>query len=163
MDQIEGVCRRIFPKYFGGSFTSFQILYKSRYNGNIDRTAVIKLLADLVCEINPLNVVDLTNPKYSVIVEVVKNIVCIGVVTDFTKFKKYNLHEAAGEVPVIEKSEKPPTDGSEGVDADGKPKLEPDSGETTNADAKAETKLSEVNGGSSSNKAEVGIVGLNEI
>jgi len=111
MDQIEGVCRSIFPKYFSGNFTSFQIVYKSRYNGNIDRQEVIKVLAALVCEINPLNVVDLTNPTYSIIVEIIKNIVCIGILKDYNKFKKYNLHEV-----VVDENEKKVDGAVEAVD-----------------------------------------------
>jgi tRNA acetyltransferase TAN1 len=96
MEQLEGIARQIFPKYFKANFNSFQILYKSRYNSKIDRNEVIKVLADIVSELNPLNVVDLTNPKYSIIVEVVKTIICLSVVTDYAKLKKYNLLEAAG-------------------------------------------------------------------
>src|SRR5438128_2056488 len=96
MDQIEGIAYTIFPKYFRAGNPSFQVIYKSRYNNKINRDQVIKLLAGAVIKLNPLAVVDLTNPKYSIIVEVIKGIVCMGVVQDFYKFKKYNLIEASG-------------------------------------------------------------------
>lgn len=46
---------------------------------------------------NPLNKVDLTNPELSIIIEIIKSVCCVSVVTDYTLFRKYNLQEVAKE------------------------------------------------------------------
>ena len=94
MDDLEATFRELAPKHFpAGEYTSFQIVFKSRYNGNIHRDDVIKLLADMVVECNSLSVVDLTNPKCTIVVEVIKNKICLGFLKDFALYKKYNLIE----------------------------------------------------------------------
>lgn len=46
---------------------------------------------------NPLNKVDLTNPELSIIIEIIKSVCCVSVVTDYMLFRKYNLQEVAKE------------------------------------------------------------------
>lgn len=47
----------------------------------------------LVATLNPKNKVDLTKPKLTIIIEVIKAVCCIGVVEDYSLYKKYNLQE----------------------------------------------------------------------
>ncbi|MGH0164249.1 UNVERIFIED_CONTAM: hypothetical protein FKN15_049678 [Acipenser sinensis] len=42
---------------------------------------------------NPKNKVDLTNPEYTIIVEIIRNVCCVSVVRDYVLFRKFNLQE----------------------------------------------------------------------
>ncbi|CAJ0924313.1 unnamed protein product [Ranitomeya imitator] len=72
---------------------TFQIVYKARNNNHMNREEVIKDLAGLVGNLNPENKVDLTNPEFTIVVEIIRNVCCLSVVKDYTLFKKYNLQE----------------------------------------------------------------------
>ncbi|XP_012867227.1 PREDICTED: THUMP domain-containing protein 1 [Dipodomys ordii] len=72
---------------------TFQIVYKSRNNGHMNREEVIKELAGIVASLNSENKVDLTNPQYTVVVEIIKAVCCLSVVKDYMLFRKYNLQE----------------------------------------------------------------------
>lgn len=72
---------------------TFQIVYKARNNNHMNRDEVIKDLAGIVGTLNPENKVDLTNPEYTIVVEIIKNICCLSVVKDYNLFRKYNLQE----------------------------------------------------------------------
>ncbi|KAG8453736.1 hypothetical protein GDO86_000385 [Hymenochirus boettgeri] len=72
---------------------TFQIAYKARNNNHMNRDDIIKDLAGIVSSLNAENKVDLSNPEYTVIVEIIKNICCLSVVKDYTLFRKYNLQE----------------------------------------------------------------------
>ncbi|XP_073447170.1 THUMP domain-containing protein 1 [Aquarana catesbeiana] len=72
---------------------TFQIVYKARNNNHMNRDEVIKDLAVIVSSLNPENKVDLSNPEYTIVVEIIKNVCCLSVVKDYTLFRKYNLQE----------------------------------------------------------------------
>ncbi|XP_003477846.1 THUMP domain-containing protein 1 [Cavia porcellus] len=72
---------------------TFQIVYKSRNNSHMNREEVIKELAGIVGCLNSENKVDLTNPQYTVVVEIIKAVCCLSVVKDYMLFRKYNLQE----------------------------------------------------------------------
>ncbi|XP_010001609.1 PREDICTED: THUMP domain-containing protein 1 [Chaetura pelagica] len=72
---------------------TFQIVYKARNNSHMSREEVIKELAEIVDILNPENKVDLNNPQYTIVVEIIKNICCLSVVRDYVLFRKYNLQE----------------------------------------------------------------------
>ncbi|XP_063170698.1 THUMP domain-containing protein 1 [Candoia aspera] len=72
---------------------TFQIVYKARNNSHLSREEVIKELAGIVGHLNPENKVDLSNPEYTIVVEIIKNICCLSVVKDYILFRKYNLQE----------------------------------------------------------------------
>ncbi|XP_008256047.1 THUMP domain-containing protein 1 [Oryctolagus cuniculus] len=72
---------------------TFQIVYKSRNNSHVNREEVIKELAGIVGSLNSENKVDLTNPQYTVVVEIIKAVCCLSVVKDYMLFRKYNLQE----------------------------------------------------------------------
>lgn len=75
-------------------FTKF-FFYRARYNSSVLRDEVLTAMVTLVKDRNPLHKVDLTTPQKTVIVEVIKGVCCLSVVTDFYKYRKYNLLEAA--------------------------------------------------------------------
>ncbi|XP_077173185.1 THUMP domain-containing protein 1 [Paroedura picta] len=72
---------------------TFQIVYKARNNSHLSREEVIKELAGVVGHLNPENKVDLSNPEFTIVVEIIKSICCLGVVKDYVLFRKYNLQE----------------------------------------------------------------------
>lgn len=49
----------------------------------------------IVGSLNSENKVDLTNPQYTVVVEIIKAVCCLSVVKDYVLFRKYNLQEVA--------------------------------------------------------------------
>ena len=82
-------------KYFKDGYNSFHVVCNIRHNNKLRSMDLIQLFAEMVNEINPLNFVDLKKAKYTILVEIVQRICCVSVITDFMKFRKYNLHEAA--------------------------------------------------------------------
>lgn len=84
-------------KHFKGEPTTFSIAFNHRYNNNVPKDEVIKSLAELVGEANGEHKVNLTQPKLSVIVEIIKGLALLSVVPDYLKYKKYNLLSAAEE------------------------------------------------------------------
>ncbi|NWI69687.1 THUM1 protein, partial [Todus mexicanus] len=72
---------------------TFQIVYKARNNSHMSREEVIKELAGIVGSLNPENKVNLNNPQYTIVVEIIKNVCCLSVVKDYVLFRKYNLQE----------------------------------------------------------------------
>ncbi|KFP08000.1 THUMP domain-containing protein 1, partial [Calypte anna] len=72
---------------------TFQIVYKARNNSHMSREEVIKELAGIVGSLNPENKVDLNNPEYTILVEIIKTVCCLSVVRDYVLFRKYNLQE----------------------------------------------------------------------
>ncbi|KAG5854562.1 THUMP domain-containing protein 1 [Anguilla anguilla] len=89
---------------------TFQIVFKARNSSHNKREEVIKALAELVGKMNPLNKVDLTNPEFTIIIEVIKNVCCVSVVRDYMLFRKFNVQE----VLKLDKVQTPPqkTEGS---------------------------------------------------
>ncbi|XP_023670794.2 THUMP domain-containing protein 1 isoform X2 [Paramormyrops kingsleyae] len=72
---------------------TYQISFKARNSSHNSREDIIKALAGVVGTLNPKNKVDLTNPEYTVIVEVIKSVSCVSVVKDYMLFRKFNLQE----------------------------------------------------------------------
>uniref|UniRef100_A0A2K6MAB4 THUMP domain-containing protein 1 n=1 Tax=Rhinopithecus bieti TaxID=61621 RepID=A0A2K6MAB4_RHIBE len=70
---------------------TFQIVYKSQ-NSSHERE-VIKELGGIVCTLNSENKLDLTNPQYLVVVEIIKAVCCLSVVKDYMLKRKFNLQE----------------------------------------------------------------------
>ncbi|XP_043567879.1 THUMP domain-containing protein 1 isoform X2 [Chiloscyllium plagiosum] len=104
---VSGSCKAFMeeiPKYFetflepwfkAPKKATFQIVYKARNNSHMSRDDVIRALAGVVINLNPENKVDLNNPEYTIIVEIIKGVCCVSVVQDYILFRKYNLQEVA--------------------------------------------------------------------
>ncbi|XP_041098511.1 THUMP domain-containing protein 1-like [Polyodon spathula] len=102
---VSGTCKAFIEemeKYLGPFLESwfkapnqgtFQIVFKARNSSHAKRDEVIKLLAGLVGNMNPKNKVDLTNPEFTIIVEIIKSVCCVSVVRDYVLFRKFNLQE----------------------------------------------------------------------
>ncbi|XP_064632960.1 THUMP domain-containing protein 1-like isoform X2 [Lineus longissimus] len=75
-------------KYPGGR-PSFCVVFKVRNSNSVGRTDVYEVVGDVMMDCQ----VDTVNPDLVVIVEVIKTVCCISVVTDYFKFRKFNMHE----------------------------------------------------------------------
>lgn len=89
---IAQAAEKLFDKHFMEPVT-FGINFNRRYNNDVSRDEVIKVLANIVTSKNPLNKVNLKEPDRSIIVEVVKGHCLLSVVPDYVKLKKYNVNE----------------------------------------------------------------------
>lgn len=96
---------KLFDKYFLGEPTTFSIVFNKRYNNSVSREVIIKEFADMVSAKNSDHKVDLTNPKHTIIVEVLKAVCMMSVIQDYHKLKKYNIFELCSP----EKEKPPPT------------------------------------------------------
>uniref|UniRef100_A0A170USV6 Thump domain-containing protein 1-like protein n=1 Tax=Triatoma infestans TaxID=30076 RepID=A0A170USV6_TRIIF len=71
-------------------------MYNHRCNNSVLRAEVIEALCVLVRDRNLNHSVDIKNPKKAILVEIIKGVCCLSVVSNFYEFKKYNLIELAG-------------------------------------------------------------------
>lgn len=77
------------PKTFG-------IIFKSRNNSSVSRDEVIKVVATVATDgdtYSEFNKVNLDNPEYAIIINIVKTITFMGVVKDFKLLCRYNVDE----------------------------------------------------------------------
>ncbi|NXC15885.1 THUM1 protein, partial [Corythaeola cristata] len=94
MEDMKKYTETFFEPWFKApNKSTFQIVYKARNNSHMSREEVIKELAGIVGSLNPENKVDLNNPQYTIVVEIIKNVCCLSVVKDYVLFRKYNLQE----------------------------------------------------------------------
>nr|XP_020655235.1 THUMP domain-containing protein 1 [Pogona vitticeps] len=94
MEDMKRYSETFFEPWFKSPLKgTFQIVYKARNNSHLNRVRVINELAGVVGHLNPENKVDLSNPEFTIVVEVIKNICCLSVVKDYVLFRKYNLQE----------------------------------------------------------------------
>lgn len=71
---------------------TFPIVYRSQNNSHMNREEVIKELAGIVGTLNSENKVHLTNPQYTVVIEIIEAVCCLSVLIDYM-FGKYSLQE----------------------------------------------------------------------
>ncbi|KAJ8924655.1 hypothetical protein NQ315_000806 [Exocentrus adspersus] len=88
---IENAFRQIASKHFTDDTKTFSIIYNHRNNNNLKRDDVIKTVASVVSQLGPFQV-NLKQAEISIVIEVIKGIALIGIVPNFIKYKKYNLH-----------------------------------------------------------------------
>ena len=93
---IEKLGKKVFISYFEtpiGTGLGYSILFKMRNNNSVNKGEVQASLGTVIKDINPLHYINFTDPDFVVSVEVIGNVCCLGVMKDFYKFRKYNLHE----------------------------------------------------------------------
>ncbi|KAI5054125.1 hypothetical protein GOP47_0030982 [Adiantum capillus-veneris] len=81
---------RHFPVVEKDKAFKFAIVYEARANSSLDRMEMINTVAKLVA---PPHSVDLKNPDKTVLVQVVKTVCAIGVVSNYKQNAKYNIRE----------------------------------------------------------------------
>lgn len=108
MEDIKNACGPLIKKHFESEPQVFSITFNHRNNNTLSRDKVIQELADMVTATRSDHSVNLCEPKLTIIVEVIKNIVLLAVVPDYIKYKKYNLHMIvdAGEQQSVQSEEK---------------------------------------------------------
>lgn len=108
LDDIINTSGELFDQHFLKEPCTFAINFNKRLNNDIQRDDVIKELAALVSQKNMRNKVNLKEPKKTILVEVIKGLCCITVVTDYILLKKYNLNEltSKAENVMVDQAEK---------------------------------------------------------
>lgn len=94
MDEVVSKVKDVLKKYLGSGYVSYKIVANVRHNNRFGKDELIRSLAETVFRQNPLSVVNLTNPQCTIVVEVLKTILCLGIVKDFERFRRYNLLES---------------------------------------------------------------------
>lgn len=100
---IEVTCKAFLPdikcaieplidRHFLNESKTFAIMYNHRNNHSLNRDVVIKSVADIIGSKRDDHKVDLKQADICVVIEVIKNFVLIGIIPDFIKYKKFNLH-----------------------------------------------------------------------
>lgn len=95
IEDIRKTADQLFDKHFRCDPTTFSVIFNKRNNNSVLRDEVIESLARIVTDKNVQHKADLKHPKLAIIVEIVKGICCMSVLTDYEKFKKYNIYELA--------------------------------------------------------------------
>jgi len=93
MEEIKNHAERIIQPVFGGDPAvshRYAVVFESRLNNSLDRMTVINMLVELV---GSRHKVDLTNPEKAIVVQVFKSYVAMSVVSEYAKYRKYNLQE----------------------------------------------------------------------
>ncbi|KAG0354949.1 THUMP domain-containing protein 1 [Podila minutissima] len=93
MDDIESMSTRILEPFFQAENqepTTFSIIPKIRHNDKIPRDGLVKSLASIVGN-GQKHVVNLSQPRYVILAEVIKSICFLGVAEDYDSLKKYNI------------------------------------------------------------------------
>lgn len=91
----ENITKAIEPllvQYFKEKARTFSIVINVRNNSSFDKDSIIKTVASDVSKIREDHTVNLKEAELSIVIEIIKGIALIGVVPDFHKYKKYNLH-----------------------------------------------------------------------
>lgn len=86
----EGFLSQHFPVAEKDKALKFAVVYEARANTSLDRMEIINAVAKLVSQPHS---VDLKNPDKTIIVQVVKTICAIGVVSNYKQYAKYNLRQ----------------------------------------------------------------------
>ena len=96
MEDIKDAAGLLFDKHFLKEPSTFGIIFRKRFNNDIQREEVIKELAELVALKNIGNKVKLDDPQKTIVVEIIKGNCLLSVLPDYLKLKKYNLNELWG-------------------------------------------------------------------
>ena len=74
---------------------TYSIIFKTRNNNKVSRDDTIKLVGGVVRRQAGKTSVDLKNPDFCVVVEIIRTVCCLGIVWNYFGRKKYNLVELA--------------------------------------------------------------------
>ena len=111
-DKVKKLAEEALKGYFTDAIGhTFSVNIKVRNNNSFGRKQVLPLLVDVVKDLNPANHPNLDDPEYIVNVDILRNVLCLSVLKDSVKFRKYNLQEvvtakAASEKPFEEAAKK---------------------------------------------------------
>eukprot|EP00250_Pteridium_aquilinum_P008730 c18167_g1_i1 orf=144-1178(+) len=93
-DEVRKMAERFISQHFPvaekDKALKFAVVYEARANTSLDRMEIINTVAKLVA---PPHSVDLKNPDKTILVQIVKTICAIGVVSNYKQYAKYNIRE----------------------------------------------------------------------
>ena len=93
-DKVKKLAEETLKGYFTDAIEhTFSVNIKVRNNNSFGRKQVLPLLVDAVKDLNPANQPNLDDPEYIVNVDILRNVLCLSVLKDSVKFRKYNLQE----------------------------------------------------------------------
>ena len=93
-EKIKKLAEEALKKYFTDAIGhTFSVNIKVRNNNRFGRKQVLPLFVDVVKELNPANHPNLDDPEYIVNVDILRNVLCLSVLKESVKFRKYNLQE----------------------------------------------------------------------
>ena len=75
------------------SGTTYSVLFKTRNNNQVKRDDVFRIIGSVMRSQTQPWTVELDDPDICIVVEIIRTVCCLGIVTDFYKKKKYNLVE----------------------------------------------------------------------
>ncbi|KAG0300270.1 hypothetical protein BGZ98_009313 [Dissophora globulifera] len=93
MDDIKVMAERVFKPYFHADNQepkTFKVIPKIRHNDKVDREILLKTLAT-TAGVGQNHKVNLNDPEYVILAEVIKSICFMSVVKDYESLKKYNI------------------------------------------------------------------------
>jgi len=70
-------------------------MYNCRNNASCNKSEIIQQLVEHVKK--PMNIVDLKNPQYVIIVEICKTNCYMTITNEYSKYKKFNIRLMSGE------------------------------------------------------------------
>jgi len=76
---------------------SYCIIYKCRNNNQVKQSDCIRAMNIAIREISSTATIQLHDPQLCLVVEVIRNIFCLGIARDFYRHRKYNLQEMVKE------------------------------------------------------------------
>ena len=82
--------------------SSYCVLFKTRNNNQVKRDDMFRILGTVMRSQTQPWTVDLDSPDICIVVEIIRTVCCIGVVTEFYQRRKYNLLELVKETPSVE-------------------------------------------------------------
>ncbi|KAF8926913.1 hypothetical protein EDD21DRAFT_386900 [Dissophora ornata] len=116
MDDIQVMSERVLKPYFHAENqqpTTFKVIPKVRHNDKVDREVLVRMLAATAGR-GQSHSVNLNEPKYVILAEVIKSICFMSVVKDYDELKKYNIqsifeasHKETVDVPAPVADEQP--------------------------------------------------------
>uniref|UniRef100_A0A914XC91 THUMP domain-containing protein n=1 Tax=Plectus sambesii TaxID=2011161 RepID=A0A914XC91_9BILA len=97
LDDVSKAAAQLISKHFANTDPppSYAVMYKSRNQDKLSRKDAIDIVTEAVRGVSPLSKVNLADPDKAVIIEATRTIVCMSVVTDFAKLRKYSLQPPA--------------------------------------------------------------------
>uniref|UniRef100_A0A914XAM7 THUMP domain-containing protein n=1 Tax=Plectus sambesii TaxID=2011161 RepID=A0A914XAM7_9BILA len=99
LDDVSKAAAQLISKHFANVDPppSYAVMYKSRNQDKLSRKDAIDIVTEAVRGVSPLSKVNLADPDKAVIIEATRTIVCMSVVTDFAKLRKYSLQPPSKE------------------------------------------------------------------
>lgn len=92
---LSEACAKLADQCADDDFKTFAVIYTARLNNVVKREMVYDFVHNYLTSKKPELKVDLKHPDRAVLVEILKNVGCISIVSDYYQLAKFNLHLAA--------------------------------------------------------------------